>query len=222
MNMNPVIERVIEKAINKEREELKLSVQYLSDNNVFFGPLLKLGEAQEKEYEDLFNVPGHLPKHFGKIFAALFENYDTEPPPSSFVWNVKTVQDCIDLAAVLDRDLNNNPVVLVRAKVTGDLFSKEERQYRICHINTIWNSQEGFKPRDGINFSITQIPKSTTITTHTDRVLLTKELFVKIIDEILNIDNWDIVETDPTEHWQEQSFNWAKAFDKFFEEQSNA
>ena len=122
----------------------------------------------------------------------------------------------------MDRDFNNRPIVFVRAKIQGSEQPVEQIQYRICHINTVWKAREGFQTKEGVDFKISQIPKSSTITTKVDRVMFTPELFIKVIDEILNIDNWALVEVDPTEHWPEQSFNWTKAFDKFFEESQNA
>ena len=216
MNLNPDIEVVIEKALNKARQDLLLDIQNLNETSLL-SILIKIGDAQEKEFKDLFEVPGHLPKDFGGMFLQLFNNYETEDLPPSFAWNVSIVHSCIDFCRVLERDLNNCPVVFVRAKLSDSEHAVEQFQYRICRVNTTWKANRGFQTEEGLHFDISKIPVSTVVTTQIDRVPLTVDLLSKLVEDILNVDNWALEEVDPAEHYEQQMFQWRKAFDKYFE-----
>lgn len=210
--MNPIVEQKIETTLQREKADLLDEIKGLQDPTIF-ETLIDLSEAQKQEYDQLFDVPGHIPKSFNHTFSALFWALDKKSP---FGGQLKDLTDAVELTRYISLQFNSAPLLFVRAVATESENNKPTYYYRFCVPTHEWIPQKGFSTDDGINFRASKIPVHSVITTTVDRLMLTRELFIQLLKEISNPDNWEIQEVDPLEHMEAQVFLWQKAYDKYF------
>lgn len=179
-----------------------------------FEVLMKILIAQEQEYSKLFETSGFLPKQYEKPVAKLFVNFFEDEKLFAHN-NIQQVETLLEHATALTSAFMGKPPVFIQQVLTVN--DKKETNYTIENFTYEWAPDKSFFPGTKLRFPSLKIEAESNAQLRVRRIPLSHNLLIDILMKFLNDDNWEIQETDMIEHYQEQVFQWDKAFGPMFE-----
>ena len=179
-----------------------------------FEVFIKLLNAQEKEYSQLFEVPGFLPKQFERPVGKLLGNFIDD----RYLFDrsdVNQLYTLLEIARHLEAAFNGNPPVFMQQKLTvnGKMYSA----YTVENFAYEWAAKEAFFPGASMKFPSLKVENETTAELKVKRIPLNHGMLLSLLSKLPDEDCWEIQETDPIEHYEERVFLWDKAFGSLFE-----
>lgn len=179
-----------------------------------FECLVQVMSCQRDTYKQLFEVPGYLPKEYSKILNRIFTVYGYT---LAEIYSVPQLETMLTFSRLLAAELGNvNTPFLVQVKASVD-GGKEESFYFVEPYKTTLSESGNIWPDFSNWVRACRVPVKTELVMHTKRVPVTMKLIEDLLKKICDDDNWQIEEVDPVEHYQQQVFQWDKAFGPFFE-----
>lgn len=177
-----------------------------------FEALMKILIAQEQEYDKLFDVPGFLPKQYEKPVRKLFINFFEDERLFAHN-NIQQVELLLEHATALTSAFMGKPPVFIQQVLTVN--DKKEINYTIENFTYEWAPDKSFFPGTKLRFPSLKIEAESNAQLRVRRIPLSHNLLIDILMKFLNEDNWQIEEDE--EQYQEQVFQWDKAFGPMFE-----
>ena len=211
------MQQEIETKINEIFERTKKNL--IEDINTAGEPVLQLFEAlmkiliaQEQEYDQLFDVPGFLPKQYEKPIAKLFINFFEDEKLFAHN-NIQQVETLLEHATALTAAFMGKPPVFIQQVLIVN--DKKEINYTIENFTYEWAPDKSFFPGTKLRFPSLKVEAESNAQLRVRRIPLNHNLLIDILMKFLNDDNWQIEEDE--EQYQEQVFQWDKAFGPLFE-----
>lgn len=209
--LTPEMETLINDAYEADKIRLKEDIALLPSQKLFEA-FMQLNIKQNEENDKIFE-PGYLPKNYHRAFLKCLSIAGLNWSPK--VREVFDLHECVELCNAIQATFDNNLYVFV--KLVCEAKDKPAQViYSVCKPSCQWHPLYGFKIDDGIDFKVTTLPAYSEATTKIQRIPCNQDFVCKIIQHILDPENWEIQETDPIEHTQEPVFLEDKAFSKYF------
>ena len=211
----------MQEATNKEIEEIfsKAQTSFLQDVQDagpgverIFEAIMRVFIKQKEEYSRLFETSGFLPKDLNK---ALNMMVSVSSRNLLRISDPQQLEHILDFSRLFVAEMGNQAPLLVQIKASVD--GKQESFYFFEPYKASVTAGSNIWPDFSNWVRAHRVPVQTELVMHTKRLPVTVELFEELMKRLCADDNWQIEETDPIEHYQEQAFQWDKAFGSLFE-----